>query len=411
MRLELTISRLGAQGDGIADTADGPAFVPFTLGGERVVADVEKARGTLVDLLSRSRERIEPICRHFGVCGGCALQHLERNAYLEWKRQRVVDALAMEGIDTPVEPVRAFGPHTRRRAAFAAMKSASGLAFGYRRAQSHDIVDLAECPLLLPRFEAALPALRAVVDALLASGEARITVTACDNGLDIDIEKKLGKLRPFTSAHGKAVEAAGIIRLTAGGDPLFSIAAPRVSLAGVPVEPPPGAFLQASGEAETAMADMAMAALGKARKARKVADLFCGLGTFSFAMARRASVTAVENDRTLLLALDAALRRAQGLKPIRTLARDLMREPLSAAELNAYDAVLFDPPRAGALAQAGALARSRVPTVIAMSCNPASFARDAAVLIGGGYRLERVAPVDQFVFSAHVELVAILTRK
>ena len=408
MRLELTISRLGAQGDGIADTADGPAFVPFALAGERVVADVEKARATVVDLLSRSRERVEPICRHFGICGGCALQHLERNAYLEWKRQRVVDALRMEGIDTPVEPVRAFGPHMRRRAAFAAMKSASGLAFGYRRAQSHDIVDLAECPVLLPRFEAVLPALRAVVDALLASGEARITVTACDNGLDIDIQKKLGKLRPFTSAHGKAVEAAGIIRLTAGGDPLFSIAAPGVSLAGVPVEPPPGAFLQASGEAETAMAHIAMEALGKARK---VADLFCGLGTFSFAIARRAGVTAVENDRALLLALDAASRRAQGLKPVRTLARDLMREPLSAAELNAYDAVLFDPPRAGALAQAGALAKSRVPTVIAMSCNPASFARDAAVLIGGGYRLVRMAPVDQFVFSAHVELVAILTRK
>ena len=408
MRLELTVSRLGAQGDGVAETDEGPVFVPFTLPGERVVADVEKGRGRLFDLLRRSPERSEPICRHFGVCGGCALQHLERNAYLEWKRRRVLDALRMEGIDTLVEPVRVFGPHTRRRAAFAAVKSASALAFGYRRAQSHDVVDLRECPLLMPGFETALPALRSLADTLLRPGEARITVTACDNGLDVDIEAVAGKLRPFTPADGKAAEMAGIIRLTSVGDPLFSIAVPRVGLAGVTVELPPGAFLQASSEAETAMANIAMEALGKARK---VADLFCGLGTFSFAMARRASVTAVENDRALLLALDAASRRAPGLKPMRTLARDLMREPLSAAELNAFDAVLFDPPRAGALAQASALAKSRVPKVIAMSCNPASFARDARVLIDGGYTLQCVVPIDQFVFSAHVELVAIFARK
>lgn len=408
MRLELAITHVGAQGDGIAQTSEGPVYVPFTLAGERVAAEVENSRGAVLDLMLRSPERVDPICRHFGVCGGCALQHLEWGAYLEWKRQRVVDALRMEGIEAAVEPVRAFGPHTRRRAAFAALKAGSDMAFGYRRAQSHDIVDLAECPLLLPRFEGALPALRSLTDALLPAGAARITVTACDNGFDVDIEKQLGKLRPFTSAHGKAAEAAGIIRLTAGGDPLFSLAPPRVSLAGVAVEPPSGAFLQASSEAENAMADIAMQALGKARK---VADLFCGLGTFSFAMARRAGVTAVENDRTLLVALDGAIRRAQGIRPIKTLARDLMREPLAAAELNAFDAVLFDPPRAGALAQSGALAKSRVPKVIAMSCNPASFARDARVLMEGGFGLERVVPIDQFVFSAHVELVAVFARK
>ncbi len=408
MRLELTIDRLGAQGDGIAETPDGPVYVPFALPGERVAAELEKGRGAALELLTRSPERVAPICGHFGVCGGCALQHLERGAYMEWKRQRVVEALRLEGIDTAVEPVRFFGPHSRRRAAFSAVKMGGALTFGYRWAHSHEIVGLRECPVLAPGFEAALPALRGVADALLPSGEARIVVTACDNGLDVDIEPRAGKLRPFTPALGALTEAAGIVRLTAGGEPLFSIAAPVVGLAGVAVELPPGAFLQASGEAEAAMADIAMQALGKART---VADLFCGLGTFSFAMARRASVTAVENDRSLLGALDAASRRAQGLKPIRPLARDLMREPLSATELNAFDAVLFDPPRAGALAQAGTLAKSRVPQLIAMSCNPASFARDARALIGGGYRLERVVPIDQFVFSAHVELVAVFTRK
>lgn len=408
MRLELGIDRLGAQGDGIAETAEGPVYVPFALPGESVAAEVERGRASAVEILTRSPQRATPICQHFGVCGGCALQHLEWNAYLEWKRQRIVDALRSEGVDAPVEPVRAFGPHTRRRAAFAAVKTGGALAFGFRRAQSHDIVDLLECPVLLPRLEAALSSLRSLVDTLLPSGEARVTATVCDNGLDIDIQRTLGKLRPFTSAHGKAAEAAGIVRLTAGGDPLFSIAPPRITLAGVAVELPPGAFLQASSEAEAAMTAIAMEALGKARK---VADLFCGLGTFSFAMARRASVTAVENDRPLLLAMDAAARRAEGLKPIRALGRDLIREPLSAAELNAFDAVLLDPPRAGALAQASALAKSRVPKVIAMSCNPVSFARDARALIGGGYVLQRVAPIDQFVFSAHVELVAVFSRK
>lgn len=408
MRLELGIDRLGAQGDGIAETAEGPVYVPFALPGESVAAEVERGRASAVEILTRSPQRATPICQHFGVCGGCALQHLEWNAYLEWKRQRIVDALRSEGLDAPVEPVRAFGPHTRRRAAFAAVKTGSALAFGFRRAQSHDIVDLLECPVLLPRFEAALSSLRNLVDTLLPAGEARVTATVCDNGLDIDIERTLGKLRPFTSAHGKAAEAAGIVRLTAGGDPLFSIAPPRITLAGIAVELVPDAFLQASSEAEAAMTAIAMEALGKARK---VADLFSGLGTFSFAMARRASVTAVENDRPLLLAMDAAARRAEGLKPIRALGRDLIREPLSAAELNAFDAVLLDPPRAGALAQASALARSRVPKVIAMSCNPASFARDARALIGGGYVLQRVAPIDQFVFSPHVELVAVFSRK
>jgi 23S rRNA (uracil1939-C5)-methyltransferase len=408
MRREFTISRLGAQGDGIAETLEGPVYVPFTLQGERVAAEVEQGRGTPVEILAPSPQRAAPICRHFGVCGGCALQHLERGAYLAWKRERVLDALRMEGIEAPVEPVRAFAPHTRRRAAFAAIKTAGGLSFGYCRAQSHEVIDLRECPLLLPAFEAALPAIRALVDALLPPGEARVTVTACDNGLDVDIDAAKGKLRPFTSVHGRAAEAAGVIRLTAAGDPLLTMAAPQLSLSGGIVQPPPRAFLQASAAAEAVMAEIALDALGKARKA---ADLFCGLGTFSFALARRASVTAVENDRALLGALDTAIRRTQGIKPIRTLPRDLMREPLSAAELNAFDAVLFDPPRAGALAQASALAKSRVPLVIAVSCNPASFARDARALMDRGYVVRRVVPIDQFVFSAHVELVAILARK
>jgi 23S rRNA (uracil1939-C5)-methyltransferase len=301
-----------------------------------------------------------------------------------------------------------FGPHTRRRAVFAASRSGGVTSFGFRRAQSHDIIDLRECPVLLPRFEAAIPALRELAGAQLHSGEARIGVTACDNGFDVAIEAGKSGLRPFTPALGRLAVSAGIVRLTAGRDPLFTLGAPVIGVSGVDVELPPGAFLQAAAEAEAAMTALAVEAFGKVRKA---ADLFCGLGAFAFAMARRAQVTAAENDRSLLAALQAGARRAQGLKPITVLGRDLMREPLSPAELNAFDAVLFDPPRAGAIAQAQALAKSRVGKVVAVSCNPASFARDAAALILGGYSLDRVTPIDQFVFSPHLELVAVFSRK
>jgi 23S rRNA (uracil1939-C5)-methyltransferase len=232
-------------------------------------------------------------------------------------------------------------------------------------------------------------------------------VTACDNGLDVTIDAARAGLRRMTPAIGQAAEASGIIRITLADDPVFSAAAPKVTIAGAAIELPPGAFLQASAEAEAAMAAIAAETVGKARK---IADLYSGLGAFSFALARKAAVTAVELDRRLLAALAAGARSTQGLKPIRVLARDLAREPLSPTELNGFDAVLFDPPRAGAPAQARALAKSRVKTIVAVSCNPASFAKDARALIDGGYALERLVPVDQFVYSAHIEVVAAFSR-
>lgn len=408
MRRELTVTRLGNQGDGVTETESGPVYVPFVLSGERIIAEVEGSRGRLVSIEAAAPERIAPICRHFGECGGCALQHLDRQPYLDWKRSRVAAALSMEGIDAPVEPVQAFGAHTRRRATFAALREkGSPLLLGFRKAQSHDLIDIAECPVLLPRIEASLPGLRLLLDDLLPAGEARILVTACDNGLDLNIETAENPLRPLTPAVARAAEALAVVRITLGDDPVLTTATPKVTCGGVPVDLPPRAFLQASAEAEAAMAAIAVDALGKARK---VADLFCGLGAFSFALARQAAVTAVEIDRRLIAALELAVRRAQGLKPVRTLVRDLMREPLSPPELKDFDAVLFDPPRAGAIAQGRALAKSEVPVVIAVSCNPASFAKDARALIDGGYALGRVAPIDQFTYSPHVELVAVFER-
>jgi 23S rRNA (uracil1939-C5)-methyltransferase len=408
MRRELTITSLGSQGDGIAATESGPIYVPFALPGERVIAEIAGSRGHLISVERAAPERCAPLCRHFGECGGCALQHLAPDHYLDWKRARVAAALSMERIDAPIEPVRAFGVHSRRRAAFTALREkGSPLILGFRKAQSHQIIDIEECPVLLPRIEAALPGLRSLLNGLLPTGEARILVTACDNGLDVNIESSASKLRPLTPPLARSSEALGIIRLTDGEDPVMTTAAPKVTCGGVAVDLPPRAFLQASAQAEAAMADLAVEAIGKSRK---VADLFCGLGAFSFALARKAAVTAVEIDRKLTSALEAAARRVQGLRPIKTLVRDLMRDPLSPIELKAFDAVLFDPPRAGALSQAKALAKSQVPVIVAVSCNPASFAKDARALIDGGYELGRITPIDQFTYSPHVELVAIFQR-
>jgi 23S rRNA (uracil1939-C5)-methyltransferase len=407
MRLEMNIARLGAQGDGIADTDAGPVYTPFTLPSERIAAEVEGERGMLLDILEASPNRIPPICRHFGSCGGCALQHFETAAYREWKRERVVEALAQQRITAEVAPLLAFPPHSRRRAAFTAIREGRDIRLGFRRALSHDVIDIAECPIMMPAVEAALPALRDLCAALVSQGEARVLVTACDGGLDILIEPE-SKHRPtFSPALAVKAQNAGIIRLAWRSDILFTAAPARVTLSGVAVDVPPGAFLQAVPEAEAAIARLVLDGIGKAKKA---ADLFCGLGTFTFALARKVSVTAVESDPVLVAALAAASRHAPGLKPIAALRRDLMREPLSWQELKAFDAVVFDPPRAGAIAQAQALAKSEVARVVAVSCNPATFARDARALIDGGYKLSSVTPVDQFVFSPHVELVAAFTR-
>jgi 23S rRNA (uracil1939-C5)-methyltransferase len=408
MNRELTIARLGNQGDGIAETEDGLIYVPFALPGERITAEIDGNRGALIEILEAAPDRVTPICRHFGICGGCAVQHLDLAIYLQWKRQRITDALSMERIDAPVDPVRGFGPHTRRRATFSALRSGKTLTLGFRRADSHEIADLEECPVLTPQIEAVLPGIRDLLLGILPQGEARILITACNNGLDLNIDADKGKLRPLTPDIGRKAEALGIIRMTHGDDPLLLAATPQVRFADAAVDLPPGAFLQASADAEAAMAEIAIGAIGKAKK---VADLYCGLGAFTFALARKSAVTAVELDRRLLASLDAAARRAQGFKPIKTLARNLAREPLSPIELNAFDAVLFDPPRAGALAQARALTKSKVQKVVAVSCNPVSFAKDARTLIDGGFQLTKLTPIDQFVFTPHVEIIAGFSRR
>ncbi len=417
--VQLIITRLGAQGDGVAEGsgvasgAPGPVFVPYALAGETVRAVREGERARLVAVVTASPDRVAPVCRHFTRCGGCALQHLAPEPYAAWKTAQVESAFRGRGLDVApaLRPLVGVGLGARRRVTLAARRALDGgVILGFHAAGTHDIVDLAECPVTSPRIVAAFDGLRRLVEPLLPRREAaRVAVTLCRNGLDVDIGGISRELSAERRA-GLAREAAavGLVRLSVEGDAVVTMAAPVVACGGVDVTPAPGAFLQAAQAAETRMAELIVANLP--RKARRVADLFCGVGAFSFALARTVVVAAYDGDGEAVSALRHATRHTQGLKPIEAKARDLFREPLSRKELEAFDAVVLDPPRAGAMAQAEALAKSKVGTVLAVSCNPATLARDVRILVDGGYKLESVTPIDQFVYSPHIEAVAVLRR-
>jgi 23S rRNA (uracil1939-C5)-methyltransferase len=406
--LELTIDRLGAQGDGVAGTEDGPLFVPFTLPGERVQAepDADGKQATLRAVLDPSPDRRAPICPHFGVCGGCTLQHLEAQAYLRWKQSLVVQALRARGLDAEVEDVRPVPLGSRRRATFALARDGQDLVLGYRRARSHDLIDIDMCPILSRKIVARLPKLKAALAPLLgAKREARVGVTETTTGLDIVVDGVRAKETALARLAGEAGKL-GVARITVGGESL-TLTQPAVAFGRAQVKLPPGAFLQASPQAEAVMTALVQEGVGQAKRG---ADLFAGLGTFTLALAGGTAVDAYESDEAALGALAEAARHTPKLKPVRTIARDLFRVPLGPQELKTYDAVVFDPPRAGAAAQSEQLAKAKVKRIVAVSCNPGTLARDLRLLVDGGYRIARVVPVDQFLFSAHVEVVAHLTR-
>jgi 23S rRNA (uracil1939-C5)-methyltransferase len=408
MELEVRIERLGAQADGLAQGPDGPLFVPFTLPDElvKVAAEPGVPRAEALGILEPSPERIAPVCQYFGTCGGCALQHMEAHAYLAWKREQVIAALASRGLEAPVEQVRAVPLASRRRAAFTLGRTARGVAFGYRGARSHAIVDVAACPLLSPAIAGRLPKLKSALAPLLGGKrEARVTLTEAEQGLDVVVEG----IRPSPSLLAKLAAAGaslGASRITIDGESVVLAGEPSVTLSGAQVRLPPGAFLQASRESETVLVGLVKEGVGRGKR---VADLFAGIGTFTFALAASAEVDAFEQDEEAIAALGQAARTTPKLKPVRTFSRDLFRAPLSARELARYDAVVLDPPRSGARAQAEAAVASKVPKLVMVSCNPGTCARDLRIL-DGGYRITRVVPVDQFLFSPHIELVAVLER-
>ncbi len=417
-RVELRIEEVGARGDGIARLGTERVFVPFTLPGERIAARIAGRRpdgltARAEQWIEESPERVAPRCRHFGVCGGCALQHWSDAASAAWKVELLRTALRRHGLDAPIEPLRRTPPHARRRAGFVARFGARGGRLGFRERASHRIAALAECPVLAPaleRFALAAPPLLAGLDA--ANAEWSLDASGTESGIDL-LATGAGPLDlPMREGLARLAEALDLARVSwrAGeGAPCEPVAvrrAPVLRLAGVAVEPPPGAFLQATIEGEAALT---AEVLTMTEGARRIADLYAGIGTFALPLARRgAEVVAVEGAEEARGALVAAARRA-GLA-LRWVTRDLARDPLRPDELDSFDAVAIDPPRAGAKAQSAALAASKVPVIAAVSCNPATFARDARLLVAGGYRLERILPVDQFLWSPHLELAALFRR-
>ncbi|MGF7175566.1 class I SAM-dependent RNA methyltransferase [Azospirillum doebereinerae] len=419
--LDVTIAEIGARGDGIALAEGMRLFVPLTVPGDRVRVRVsdpagkgEGVRAELLETLESGPGRGEPACKHFGRCGGCTLQHLEDGAYAAWNADLVRGALARVGLgDTPLEPLSRTPPGARRRARFAALKRGKRVWFGFNERQSHRLVDLEECPVLTPRLLALVEPLRALLAGVLPDGGAcDVVASDLEGGIDLLMVGPRG-LDRAARERLVAFEPDAVARIAWQADdrgtpePVANRRPAAVRFGGVPIVPPPGAFLQASAEGEAALVAAVLKAVGGAvGAAARVADLFAGLGTFSVPLAQRAAVHAVEGDAAAVAALS---RSVQGLR-LTAERRDLFENPLTAKELNRFDAVVFDPPRAGAAAQTEALAASKVPLAVGVSCNPATFARDARTLADGGYRLTRVHPVDQFLWSAHVELVGVFER-
>jgi 23S rRNA (uracil1939-C5)-methyltransferase len=403
------IARLGAQADGIAETETGQVFVPFTLPGETVTASRIKDRADLMAVLEASPQRVAPPCRHFTVCGGCAIQHLEDGAYRDWKRQKVVNALHAARIEAEVGDIVPCAPETRRRVTLSARRTERGAVLGFNRALSKEIVDIEECPISLPEIVAALPNLRTLAAAMAATRDAfHMTVTATASGLDIAAQGSGRMADPQRRAVAAQASGFGFARLSVDGEIVIEPRKPVVVFGDVPVPIPPGSFLQATAPAEQAMADLVLAHLSRAKK---VADLFSGAGSFALRLARQSEVHAVEGDAAALAALDRGVRQVSGLKRVTHERRDLFRRPLTFKELNAFDGIVFDPPRAGAEDQSKQIARSDVPYVAAVSCNPGTLVRDLAILLAGGYRVTRVIPIDQFLWSPHVEAIALLEKR
>jgi 23S rRNA (uracil1939-C5)-methyltransferase len=408
MTVRLTIDSLGAQGDGVAQTERGPVFVPFTLPGEVVNAAIERDRATLMAVLEPSPMRVAPPCRHFGDCGGCSLQHLETEAYRAFKVERVAAPLRRDRIDLPPGELQSCAPDSRRRVVLSGQRTGVGMILGYHRMQSAEIVDIAECRIALPSIVAALPMLRDLAGLVSQTDKPfHIAVTATSTGLDIAFTGS-GKLPDgLRRIAANFALREKIARLSIDGETVVEPQKPVIHFGDAAVTPPPGGFLQAVKSAEEAMVGIVTGHLGKAKR---VADLFAGSGAFSLRLAKHSEVHAVEGDAAALAALDRGFRFGAGLKRITQEKRDLFRRPLTFKELNAFDGVVFDPPRAGAEDQSKQIARSDVPLVAAVSCNPATLARDLRILLDGGYALKSVTPIDQFLWSPHVEAVALLEK-
>lgn len=395
---KLTITSMGRRGEGFA----AGIYVPYALPGETIMAEVAGERARIIRIEKPSPERIEPFCKYHGSCGGCQLQHWDAQPYRLWKRGLVESAL--RNLNANVDELIDAHGAGRRRVSLHVRKKDGGVTAGFMMARSHDLLDIDRCPILVPALANATDIARALGEKL---GDCDVALTATDSGLDAAVraERKIAE-REAPKLAGLA-NALDLARLAVNGDVIATRRAPSLRMGRGNVMLPVASFLQATNEGEAQLAALVLAA---AATSKSVADLFCGVGPFALRVAETARVAAFDNDKPAIAALALAARATSGLKPFEAAVRDLLKEPLVANELKPYDTVIFDPPRAGAEAQSRQLAKSKVKTVIAVSCDPITLARDSEILVEGGYALTKVTPVDQFKWTSHVETVAVFRR-
>ncbi len=404
MTQTFTIARLGHQGDGIAD---GPVFAPRTLPGEVVSGTVVGQLLTEIRVETPSDQRVKAPCRHYKSCGGCQLQHASDAFVADWKVEIVRKALDAQGIEADMRPIHTSPERSRRRATVAVRRTKKGTLAGFHGRASDTITEIPDCHLLHPDLIAAIP----VAEALALLGGSRkgvlaVTLTLSEGGLDVAVKGGKPLDGPLELALAQATEHHGLARLSWDDEVIATRQQPVQRFGAAEVVPPPGAFLQATKDGEQALLQ---AVLQATEGAKRVVDLFAGSGTFSLPLAQTAEVHAVEGEADMTVALDQGWRKAKGLKRVTTEARDLFRRPLMPDELRHFDAIVLDPPRAGAEAQVSEVAQAKRPVIAYVSCNPVTFARDAKTLVNAGYTLEWVQVVDQFRWSSHVELAARFT--
>ena len=402
---EVTIQRLGHLGDGIAA---GPIYVPGALPGEVVSGTLEGDALTNVKIVTPSDARVKPPCSHAKSCGGCQLQHASDAFVADWKRDIVRQTLASQGISTALDLPLTSPTQSRRRASFSVRRTKKGALAGFHVKASDTIIAVPGCQLVHPDLALSLPMLEAIASVGASrKGELSALVTLTETGLDVAVTGGKSLDADLHQSLSEIAREHDLARIAWDGEIALQRRAPTVSFGDAQITLPPGAFLQATPQGEAALVTAVVEALGDATR---VLDLFAGCGTFTFPIAQTAPVHAVEGDRDMTRALDHGWRNTQGLKRVTTEMRDLFRNPLLPDELSKFDAVIIDPPRAGAAAQIAELAKAGIPRIAHVSCNPATFARDIATLITAGYDLEWVMVVDQFRWSTHVELVALLRR-
>lgn len=408
MTLRLSIDRVGHLGDGLAMGPEGPVFVPQVLSGEVVEGALQGDRLSDVRIVTPSPDRIRPPCPHARTCGGCLMQHASDTFVAEWKQGIVRGAMAGQGLEATLRPIVTSPPRSRRRATLTGRKTKGGALLGFHARASDMLVAVPNCQLLHPDLIATFQALEAMTRlGGSRSTELALTVTRTLGGPDLAVSGGKPTEDGLSLDIARLAETHGLSRVTWNGETVAIRTQPNQRFGRALVAPPPGAFLQATAEGEAALLAAVTEAVGPARR---IADLFAGCGTFALPLAERAEVHAVEGEAAMVQAMEKGWRGAEGLKRLQAETRDLFRRPLEPDEFKGIEAVVIDPPRAGAEAQTERLAGTKVPVIAMVSCNPVTFARDARVLVQAGWRIDWIQVVDQFRWSAHVELVARLSR-